>query len=120
MRKLSEIKNEDALDTLVELIDPIIEICKDDELKQAMNEKDRVKSIKLAVKNHKTEVTKILAILDGENPETYEFNVVTLPIKLMELFNDEDMMAFFASQGWMSSETSSGSATENTEAIEEA
>ena len=120
MRKLSEIKNEDALDTLVELIDPIIEVCKDAELKQAMEKKDKVGAIKLAVKNHKKEVVRILAILDGENPATYEFNIVTLPIKLMELFNDDDMMAFFASQGWMSSETSSGSATENTEVIEEA
>lgn len=120
MRKLSEIKNKEALDTLVELIDPVVEICKDAELKQVMADNNRVQAIKLAVKNHKKQVVQILAILDGENPQTYEFNIVTLPIKLMELFNDEDMMAFFASQGWMNSETSSGSVTENTEVIEEA
>jgi len=118
MRKLSEIKNEDALDVLVELIDPVVLICQDMELKQVMKKNDRVQAVKIAIKNHKDEVLKILAILDGENPDTYEFNIVTLPIKLMELFNDPDMMTFFTSQGLMSSETSSGSATENIEAIE--
>ena len=33
MRKLSEIQNEDALDVIADIIDPVIEICKDEELK---------------------------------------------------------------------------------------
>lgn len=120
MRKLSEIQNEDALDVIADIIDPVIEICKDEELKKLMeNEKTKNEAIKAAIKNHKKSVLTILAVLDGEPIETYKVNLIQLPLKLLELFNDPDMLDFFRSQGLMNSDTSSGSATENTEETEE-
>lgn len=119
MRKLSEIKNEDALDVLVDLMDPVAEICVDKSFEKAFKKGDKMGSIKLLVKNHKESIIKILAILDGEPVETYEVNVIQIPTKLFELLNDKDMMDFFDSQGLKISGMFFGSATETTEETEE-
>jgi len=115
MRKLSEIQNEDALDVIADILDPVIEICQDDELKEVMTKNDRMAAIKIAIKNHKEAIMLILATLDGEPLETYKINLIQIPTKLMELFNDPDMAAFFQSQGLKISGVSFGSATETTE-----
>lgn len=87
--KLSEIKGEQALDVLADIIDPLTKICMDEEIQNMVKSKvPTIKLIKPILKNHKKEIVEVLAILDGENPETYEVNVLTLPIKLMELMND--------------------------------
>lgn len=114
MRKIFEIQNEDALDVIADIIDPVIEICKDEALKAVMEAGDKVTAIKMALKNHKKPVMQILATLDGETLETYKVNIIQIPTKLFELMNDPDMMAFFQSQGLMISDASSGSATETT------
>lgn len=120
MRKLSEIQNEDALDVLADIIDPVTEIFQDQELGKLMKlEKNKREAVKLAIKKHKKAVIHIMAILDGEPVETYKVNVLQLPLKLLELLNDPDMLDFFKQQGLMISDASSGSATESTEATEE-
>jgi len=119
MRKLSEIQNEDALDVVAEIIDPVVSMCQDEELKKVMKTGDKLQSVKVAIKNHKSEVMTILAALDGEPLETYKVNLIQLPLKLLELFNDPDMQSFLVEQGLMISDTSSGSATESIEETEE-
>lgn len=121
MRKLSEIKNEEALDVLADLLNPIAELSKDEGLKKVYSDKEnggKLPAVQYAIKNHKKAVLEILAILDGENPETYEVNMIQIPIKVMELLNDEDMLGFFQSQGLIVSDASSGSVTENIEEAE--
>ncbi len=115
MRKLSEIQNEEALDVIADILDPVIEICQDDELKEVMTKNDRMAAIKIAIKKHKEAIMLILATLDGESIETYKINLIQIPTKLLELFNDPDMAAFFQSQGLMISDAFSGSATVTTE-----
>lgn len=118
MRKMSEIQNEDALDVLVDIIDPLTEICLDKEVKKLTESKNNMGAIKVAIKNHKQAVMQILATLDGVPVEEYKVNLIQIPTKLFELLNDADMMAFFHSQGLKISGVSSGSVTENTTAIE--
>ena len=121
MKKLSEIKNEEALDVLADLLNPIAELSKDEGLKKVYSDKKnggKSPAVRYAIKNHKKAVLEILAILDGENPETYEVNMIQIPIKVMELLNDEDMVNFFQSQGLTISDESSGSAMESTGAAE--
>ena len=118
MRKLSEIKNGDALDVLADIMDPVVRICQDTKIKELAWKKDKIGAVQVAIKNHKKDVLHILAILDGEDPDVYEVNIVQIPIKVFDLLNDPDMAAFFESQGLMTSGKSSGSATENIEAIE--
>ena len=118
MRKLSEIKNEDALDVLADLLDPVAELSKDENLKKIYRAEGRLKAIQYAIKNHKRAVLFTLATLDGVNPDYYEINVIQIPLKITELLNDEDMVNFFQSQGLTISDESSGSATESTGAAE--
>lgn len=114
MRKLSEIKGEEALDVLADILEPAAEIMTDKEFVKSVREKQVMKAVKAALKNHKRSVIVILAILEGENPDTYAPGLVALPLKLIELLNDPDMIQVFYSQGETVDGTSSGSATENT------
>lgn len=125
MRKLSEIQNEEAIDVLADLLDPIAEISKDKEIRKPnKNEqgedvpKTKMEVIQAILKRHQRAVVKILAILDGVPIEDYKINIIQIPAKVYECLNDKDMLAFFQSQGLNISDASSGSATENTEAEE--
>jgi len=120
--KLSEYKGEQALDMLADLIEPAAAIMADKEIATLVKSgAPQIKIIKPAIKNHKPEVIEILAILDGEDPAEYaeKVNLFTLPFKLLEILNDPDLMGLFTSQGQKKEETSSGSATESTEASEQ-
>lgn len=116
--KLSEIKGEKALDVLADLIEPTANIMADGEVAKLYNsEQPKLNLVKHILKNNKKEVIEILAILEDENPKEYakKITVTTLPMKLLELINDQDLIAVFQSQGQTAEQTSSGSVTENTE-----
>jgi hypothetical protein len=115
--KLSDIKGEKALDVLADLLEPAAEIMGDKEVEAAYNSGQVLKAVKVAIKNHKKAVLNVLAITEGEDPETYQPNVFSLPAKLLEILNDPEIMGLFSWQG-QTEKTSSGSATENTEADE--
>ena len=119
--KLSEYKGEQALDMLADLMEPAAAIMADKEIARlAKADVPKIKIVKTAIKNHKREVVEILAILEGENPDKYseKINLFTLPAKLLEIFNDPDLMSLFTSQE-QKTETSSGSVTESIEASEQ-
>ena len=115
--KLSEIKGEAALDALADLIEPVSEIITDAEfVRLARSDAPKMTLVKTAIKSHKKAIIEILAVLDGKDPETYEVSILTLPMKLLEVFNDPEVISLFQSQG--QEQTSSGSAMENTEGKE--
>ena len=114
MRKLSEIKGEDALDVLADILEPAAEIMTDKELVGLVRANKRIKAVSFALKNHKKAVITILAVIDGENPETYSPGLAILPIKLLELFNDPDMIQVFYSQSPNEDGITSGSAMVST------
>ena len=98
--KLSEIKGEAAIDVLVDILDPASEIIGDKEIELAVkNNATRMQIVKIALKNHKKAVIAILAALDGKKPEDYEVSVLTLPVKLLEVLNDPELVNLFSSQG---------------------
>lgn len=118
--KLSEYKNEDALDLLADILEPISKILVDKQV-QRLNlddAKGRMEAVKYLLKSHKKEIIEIMARIDNIPLEQYEANILTLPIKLLELFNDEELISFFRSQGLMMGGNIFGSATESTEEIE--
>ena len=114
--KLSDYKGEEALDLIVELLDPITKIMSDKQIADAYQKVSKLEAIKIAIKNHKTEVIEILAILDGEDPKEYEVNIFTLPVKILEILNDPELIKLFGSQGQTGGAKSSGSVSENIEA----
>ena len=112
--KLSEYQGEAALDVLADLIEPAGEIMSDKEIGEVFKE-NRFKAIGMAIKNHKKAVMQILATMDGVPVEEYKCNVFSLPVKILEILNDPEMIQLFQYQGQTGDAKSSGSASVNTE-----
>lgn len=97
--KLSDIRNEQALDVLADIMEPTAEILADEEIKTIYRSgQPRLKLAAYVIKNHKKSVIEILARLDGEEPGTYNFSLLTLPKKVLELLNDPGLADLFTSQ----------------------
>ena len=105
---------------LADIIEPATEIFSDPKIEKVMKSKKakRMDVVKAILKGHKKSILTIMAILDEEDPETYEPTVIEIPMKLLALLNDPAFSDFFLSQGQEQEVKSSGSATENTEADE--
>lgn len=116
--KLSDYRGEDALDILADLLEPAAEIFGDKEVSRLYREGPRVKAVKYLLKQHKSEVLEMMAVLDGEDPAKYKPGILTLPAKLLEILNDPELVSLFTSQEQSKEKTSSGPAMETTEATE--
>ena len=112
--KLSDIRGERALDVLADLLEPAMILVKDEKFLELLDS-NRIEATRYAIKNHKKEVITILAVLDGEDPDTYDVGLLTLPIRLIQLISDKELVNLFQLQGQSSEQTSSGSAMESTE-----
>lgn len=113
--KLSEVKGEAALDLLADIIEPASEIMSDPKVKDVVSAKNKGEIIKLLIKSHKKSIIEILAAIDGVPVDKYDVNVLTLPVKILEILNDQELMNFFTSQVQMEEQTSSIAPTGNTE-----
>ena len=113
--KLSEFKDDAALDLIADIIEPATEILADPAIKEAFS-RSKMAAIKVAIKSHKNAIREIVARLDGKNPEEYHFTALSLPVKLLNLLNDPELQQLFSSSGQMEDETACSSASENTEA----
>ena len=121
MRRLSDFKDDEALDVLCDLIEPACEIMADETVQKAFEQGSgmtMVQAVKLIIKGHKRAVMEIMAALEGVPVEEFHCNLLTLPMQVMQILNDNDLKNFFTLQGQTDSLTDSGSATENTEESE--
>ena len=116
--RLSDFKNEDALDLLANIIDPASEIMMDPKVAETFRTKPPLFAVKEILKNHKKSAIEIVAAMHNKKPEEFKFNVITLAGDVLEILNDPEILQVFSSQSQTMDETSSGSATENTEAKE--
>lgn len=96
-RDLAEIKDEEALELLADILDPIIDIASDPKVKELISDENtsRVRVVQYVIKNHKKPIMLILAMLDGVPVEEYHCNVLTLPAKLLAIFNDPEVIKLF-------------------------
>lgn len=97
--KLSEIKNEQAIEVLADMFDPIMEIASDDKVVSAARSDNKILMVKMILKEHSKAVLQLMALSEGVPVEEYECNVMTLPAKLVELFNQPEFEVLFQSQG---------------------
>lgn len=96
--KFSDYKNEDAIELLVDLIDPLEEIANDEEIKKSMSgDIVPVKIAKVLLKKHPKELLQILARIDGTPVEKYKISAAGIVGKLVSLLNNEDFLSFFTS-----------------------
>lgn len=110
--RLSEIEGDRALDVLADILEPASEIFGDGSVTEAFRNGDWIHGAKNAIKNHKRAVIEILAVIDGEDPNTYKVNVLTLPTKLVELLNEPMVVQLFSSPS--PTESPVGNTSENT------
>lgn len=111
--KLSEFKDDEALELLANIIVPLTSIFSDKEVVSAQGNK--AKMVSVAIKNHKAEVMEIMARLDCVEPSEYHINALSLPMKVLEIINDKDLLSFFSAQSQNILSEYSGSVMESTE-----
>lgn len=97
MRALSEIKGEEALDILAEIIVPITDIAQDKEVRQSFDEKNVASAVSVAIKKHKKAIIEIFAKVDGKTyeEELEEVNLLTLPAQILTLLNEPTIQNLF-------------------------
>lgn len=112
--KLSQFENEEALEVLDRIMEPVSVIVTDTGFISLVQQgTPRIVIAKEVIKNHKKEVIEILAALNGETPETYRFTLISLLRDAMEVMDDPDLAMVFQSQSPRKEEESSGSALES-------
>lgn len=119
MRRLQDIKGEEALDVLADILEYVVMLTQNDKVREIVEGKGfrHVDSIKTLIKEGKNEIIHIMAVIDGKSYDEFleSFDLLTLPVMLYQTFNDEALQAVFLSQAQATEETSSGLATENIE-----
>jgi len=116
--RLSDIKGEQALDAMADLIDPISEIAQDKILVGLIRARNKIEAVKLGLRRHQKSILAILAILNQQDIATYNPSLAEIPKMLLDLLNDKELLDLFSSQAETMEETSSSSAMENTGASE--
>lgn len=96
--KLSEYKNEQALEVLGKILDPVAVILANPKIKAAYQDGSQLEFVKALLSEHPHEIITILAILDNTPVDQYEVSLTTLPKKVLEILNDEELQDFFGSQ----------------------
>ena len=96
--KLSELEDEKAIQTVGELVEPLTAICMDEKFQKFYKAKPTtLETVSYMCKNHAKQVMACLAIIDGVPVEEYHCNILTLPMKLLELAKDEGVQQLFTS-----------------------
>lgn len=112
---ITELRGEEALDAVLELVDPVGELLKDGKVAQLLQRKELKDVVKALLANYRDQTIEILAICNRTTAKEYleSMNPFT-PLKDgFRLLTDPIIMELFLSQG--QELASSGSATESTE-----
>lgn len=108
--------NEEQIELFADLLEPAAALLGDKELRDMINRKEPlISAAAAAIRNHKSEVIQILALLDGVPVKEYRVNLLVLQVKLVRLLNKPEVQELFTGAGQMIDAVSSGYATANTE-----
>lgn len=115
-----EAQNEDAVEILANLIEPVAKILANEEVQTLYRAgAPKLKLLSAMLKADKKSVVEIVAITEGADPKEYKCTIPSLVESLMKLANKPEVENLFSLQGQNPTESSSGSATENTGADEQ-
>ena len=112
--KLSDFKDERAIEVVADLLEPIGRIAANPENAQA-KKGNLLQFAAAMLKNSKKEVMELLAILSDTKPEDYHCTAASILKDLLDMLNDPELMQLFGLRSQTREETASGSAAENTE-----
>ena len=96
MRKLSEIKGEEALNVRAEISEPAAEMFTDEKVKNALKvENNKAKAAKIILKDHNKAVLTLMAALEGVPVEEYQPTLFALPSLILGVLNDPELNSLF-------------------------
>lgn len=119
MKRLSDYKDEQAIDLWADLLDPLSEILTDNEVQRVVKDGQApIVIAKIILKAHKKEAAEILTRIDPEPLDG--FNIIMRLVELVvEIGENDDVKAFFGYAARAKTknvtDTSSGSVTESIE-----
>lgn len=123
MRRLQDVKGEEALDVLADVLDYVVKLVQNDKVREVLNRKSvrDIDTIKTLIKEGKHEIICMMAVIDGKTYDEFvdTLDLLTLPVMLYETFNDEALQAVFQSQAQTEGENTFGLATETSEESEQ-
>lgn len=112
--KITELKNEQALEALGDMIEPATEIMSDEDIANTFRKGGKpIVAISKILKRHPKACVQILAASEGVPYEEYSCSLFQMPIKLLELINEPEVRDFLSWQA--NNQDLSGFALENTE-----
>lgn len=110
--KLSEMDNDRVLDIIADILEPGATILADKEVGDLYRAGKKLLAVKAAIKSHKKEIKEILATMDGVPVEELKINFFTLPSRVLELFNEPEVLSLFSFPS--QTERQSGNTSETT------
>ena len=95
-------------------MDAIVSICADSNVAQAFRAKNTLGAVKEICKKHAEEVAVVLAVLDDVTVERFkaDFSPLSIPKRLTELLNTDEVKELFAYAQQTDGASSSGTAQE--------
>lgn len=93
--KLQNFENENAIELIADIIEPFSKIAQDKKLVELIKSGDKLKAVQYGLKQHKSTIIEILAILDGTPVNEYKCNVLTITKELLELLNNKELIEVF-------------------------
>lgn len=95
MKKLSDYKNEDAVELWADLMEPILIILADEETSKLFAQKPpALKIAKELLKTHPKEVTEVLTIIDPTPVDGLNLMIRTVDV-VLEIMNNKEVLSFF-------------------------
>lgn len=116
MKRLQDFEGNEAIITAAKVLGVIIEILKDPRNAEMKGEENGVTLFTAFMQNSPEKMREIFAILSEKEPAEYTCNGTEAIFNMMVLANDPIIMSLFTAQSQKRDATSSGSASENTEA----
>lgn len=114
MRDIYELRREEALDLLADIIEPATEIMSDKDIAEELKNEKMVKAVSTIIKKHKKSVLEIMARIEGESPETYSPNILQLPFMVLMILNNKELIELFRFAGRQEETNSYIGVSENT------
>lgn len=110
--RLSDFKDEKAIEVVADLLEPIFNIVSNAENAKAKDD-GMIKFAGAMLKNSAKDVMSMLAILDDKEPSEYHCNAASVMRDVVNMLSDPELMQLFGLQ--RQTQTSAGSASEITE-----
>ena len=113
--RLSDFKDEKAIEVVAKLLVPIGNIAADKEMASVQkSSKHMGEFVSLLLQKHAQDAMTMLAVLNDQDPADYHCNAATVLADTFQMISDPQLMSLFGLQ--RQTPASSGSASESTEA----